>query len=96
VPPALTPGSFEDIGDILDELRPGEKITSVVRPRNAAALAGGNANQLAALIAVVSGGLCALPITQLILWWIVGKDPLRVAASLPGILQWLAPSHLRP
>jgi hypothetical protein len=96
VPPSLTPGIFEDIGDILDEFRPGEKIASVVRPRNAAALAGGNADQLAAFIAVVSGGLCALPITQLILWWIVGKDPLRIAASLPGILQWLAPSHLRP
>lgn len=37
LPPVSIPAIAEDIGDILDEFRPGESVASVVRPRGAAA-----------------------------------------------------------
>lgn len=90
------PTIFEDIGDILDELTPGEKVASVVRPKNAAALPRSEDSPVVALIAVVFGGFCALPATQLILWWVLDKDLFKLASSLPEVLQWIAPPHMRP
>lgn len=90
------PTIFEDIGDILDELKPGKKVASVVRPKNAAALPRSEDSPVVGLIAVVFGGFCALPATQLILWWVLDKDPFKLASSLPEVLQWIAPPHMRP
>ena len=90
------PTIFEDIGDILDEIIPGERVASVVRPQNAAAPSRAEANPFYGLIAVAFGGLCAIPTTQLILWWVLGKDPLRLASSLPDVLRWIVPPHMRP
>lgn len=90
------PAIFEDIGDILDELTPGEKVASVVRPKNAAVLPRSEDSPVVGLIAVVFGGFCALPATQLILWWVLDKDPFKLASSLPEVLQWIAPPHMRP
>lgn len=87
------PMIFEDIGDVLEDLRPGERIASVIRPKNAAALARRNAEALASVIAIVFGGVCGLVLTQLILWWVMGKDPFGIAPSLPGFLRWMAPQH---
>ena len=87
------PTIFEDIGDILDELTPGEKVASVVRPKNAAAQPRSEDSPVVGLIAVVFGALCALPATQLIVWWAFGKDPLRIAKMLPEALRWLAPAQ---
>lgn len=84
---------FEDIGDVLEDLLPGERIASVVRPKNAAAPARPEAEALSSMIAIVLGGACALPVTQLILWWVVGQDPLGIAPLLPEFLQWMAPQR---
>jgi DNA-directed RNA polymerase subunit RPC12/RpoP len=46
------------------------------------------------LIAVLMGGLLALPISQIIFWWGLGWDPFGVARKLRPELQWLAPEHL--
>ena len=80
-------------GRSLDELIPGEKVASVVRPKNAAAQPRSEDSPVVGLIAVVFGGFCALPATQLIVWWAFGKDPLRIAKMLPEALRWLAPAQ---
>lgn len=95
-PTSQRPAISEDMGDILDEIAPGECVPSVVRPSNAAALAPANDHAVANLIAIMLGGACALPATQLILWWVFSKDPLKVASSIPEVFQWLLPPHMRP
>lgn len=88
-PPA--PPIFEDIGDVLDELVPGETVASVVRPRLIQGLPQSSARPVAMLSAILLGGFLALPATQLILWRVFHKDPLGIARLLPESLRWLAP-----
>ena len=81
----------EDIGDELQDGDPVEQCPVAVpstyraRPREIPAGAA------ASIAAVVLGGLTALPATLLILWWIFGQDPMRIAPHLPEALRWLAP-----
>jgi len=89
------PTIFEDIGDVLDDLKPGEQIASVVRPRTTASLAKPGHEAIATLIAIVLGAACALPAVQLILWWAFDQDPLNVGKSLPNFLEWIAPPQWR-
>jgi hypothetical protein len=93
--PSRSPTIFEDIGDILEDIRAGERVASVVRPTNAAALAKPEYEALATLIAIVLGGACALPAVQLILWWAFDQDPLLVGKALPDFLEWIAPPRWR-
>lgn len=92
--PGPRPTVFEDIGDFVDELAagepcpPAENRPHVAAPRPAS-------ESVAQVIAVVLGGLTALPITQLLLWWVFLQDPLRLAPALPPSWQWLAPAELR-
>ena len=83
----------EDSGDILEEPRPGEEIASVVRPRRSYEHCQRHSSLVATLFAIVIGGMLALPITQLILWWIFHKDPFAIAGLLPDALRWIAPSQ---
>jgi hypothetical protein len=46
-------------------------------------------------MAIVAGGAVALPIAQLILWWVMGRDPLNLAPTLPASLEWIAPAEFR-
>ena len=55
------PTVFEDIGDVLDELLPGEQVASVVRPRKVPSLSAPASSPVATMIAIVLGGICALP-----------------------------------
>lgn len=99
-PPRPRPSSgprpviFEDIGDIVEKLAPGEPCplaearTHVAVPRAAREAA-------AQVVAVVLGGLTALPLTQLILWWAFHQDPLHLAPALPVSWRWLAPPDLQ-
>lgn len=88
-PPA--PPIFEDIGDVLDEPVLGEKVASVVRPRQIQGLPQRSGSSLALISAILLGGFLALPATQLILWRVFNKDPLGVARMLPESLRWLVP-----
>lgn len=89
------PKVCDDIGEVLEDWLPGEPIFSVVRPWNAAAPAQSGNDALVGVIAVVVGIVCALSITQLILWWIIQQDPLRIGPALPGSLEWVAPRQFR-
>lgn len=82
------------MGDLVDKLAPGEQAVSVVRPQSAATRARPAGNHIALIAGVVLGGVSALPVTQFILWWGFGKDPLGAAQALPEALRWLAPPQL--
>lgn len=90
---APQPMIFEDIGDVLDDIVPGEQVPTVVRPRNAPIRATHGSESFLGLIAVLFGGACALPLAQLILWWGFGKDPLGIGPMLPLFLRSLAPER---
>jgi len=78
------------MGDVLDELMPDEHVPSVVRPRNVKQPSASAGNPLAALAAVVAGGICALPVTLIILRFVSKKRFEDVASMLPGFLvDWL-------
>lgn len=84
------PTIFEDIGDVLEDLLPGERVASVVRPRNAAARARPEAGALATLVAIVFGGVCAVPITLWLLKIIAPRELEKLSTVLPNFLTaWL-------
>lgn len=87
------PTVFDDMGDLIEELLPYEKVASVVRPQPAVAVIQPADSAVASVLALVAGGVCALPVTQMILWWVIGKDPLGIAKTLPSSLRWLAPAE---
>lgn len=45
---------------------------------------------------VVLGAVLAIPIAQLILWWVFAADPLHLAASVSRVAPALVPPALRP
>ena len=47
------------------------------------------------MVGMVVGGAMSIPIVLAILWWGVGKDPLKVAPMVPDALSFLLPAKLR-
>jgi hypothetical protein len=48
---------------------------------------------------IVAGGLLALPLAQLILWWLPGKwqrDPLELGPDVGRVIPWVVPANYRP
>lgn len=88
------PCVFEDIGDVLDEILPGEHVASVVRPQNVPYVPPPARSLVSDLIGMVLGGIVSLPLTQMIVWWGLRRDPLGIAEMLPEALRWLAPDQL--
>lgn len=85
-----SPTIFEDIGDVLDDLVPGENVASVVRPRSVPRVSGGGNEAVYQLIAVALGGLCAVPATMVILKIISKPKFDLVARMLPAFLtDWI-------
>lgn len=94
-PRAASRPAPDDVGDILDELRPGERVALVERLLESREATSMNAI-LASPVVILFGTACALLATQLILWWVFGKDPLGIAAQLPAALRWIAPLGIGP
>ena len=44
---------------------------------------------------VVLGGLMSLPVAQLMIWWILGSDPLGFAPEVSKVVPFVVPSDLR-
>jgi hypothetical protein len=89
------PPAAEDIGDLLEDADAEEQCPAAMPVQSYRTVAKSDAGgALAGVIAVVLGGLTALPATLLILWWVFGKDPLHIAPMLPEAVRWLAPDHL--
>ena len=86
----LPPVVFEDIGDVLDDLLPGEQVASVVRPENVPRLSAVASNPLMTMIAVVVGGFCALPATAWILAMLFPERYREIVAGVPDFIRgWL-------
>jgi len=91
--PRAEPGAAavsDDVGDVVDHPSRGMAVPSAVRPASDRQ----SSNSTADLIAIVLGGACALPVTQLILWWVFHQDPFSIAKRLPQPWRWIAPEHL--
>ncbi|MEC7603826.1 MAG: hypothetical protein VX668_07405 [Planctomycetota bacterium] len=50
---------------------------------------------LISAVAIILGGLCALPLAQLCLWWIFGRDPIEIGPKVPSYAAFLVPSKFR-
>jgi len=88
--PRPQPTIFEDVGDLLDELLPGEKVSTAVRPPRVPPLSPPPSSPIAGVIAVVFGGVCAIPITLILLRMISKKRFDDIAMLLPDFLVgWL-------
>ncbi len=50
---------------------------------------------LLGIAAVLGGGLCALPLAQLVLWWLFGRDPVELGPKVAAYVPFVVPSELR-
>ena len=41
------------------------------------------------------GGLMALPVAQLMIWWILGTDPIGIAPEISRVIPMVVPPDLR-
>ncbi len=82
---------YEDSGDVLDVAPMDEAVLVAVRPRGLVRRRANTVEALPLVIAVVLGGLTALPVTQLILWWGLGLDPLKIGRAMPRSLKGIVP-----
>lgn len=93
--PLEQPAIFDDVGDILDRIAAGEQYPAALPTPSRSAVSVEGEHPLTQFIAIVAGGVIALPIAQLILWWCLGSDPLLIAPLLPRPLGWMAPDACR-
>ena len=73
--PSPPPTIFEDIGDVLDDLLPGEKVPLVVRPRHVPRRSVPPKSPLVVMVEMILGGAGGIAVTLMILWFGLGKDP---------------------
>ena len=91
LPAASRPSTiYEDMGDVLDELLPGEEVASVVRSRTLAVRPASGESPVATILAVVLGGVCAIPIAMILLRIISPKQFELIVDTLPRALSgWM-------
>ena len=41
------------------------------------------------------GALLALPVAQLLIWWVFGKDPLNLGPTVSGVIPAVVPADLQ-
>ena len=46
-------------------------------------------------VKIVVGGLLALPVAQLIIWWVIGMDPLQLAPTVSKFVPFAVPTKFR-
>jgi hypothetical protein len=84
------PTIFEDMGDVLEDLGPGEQIPSVVRQRTAPRVSPAPNSTVGFMLAVVLGRVRAVPVTLALLRFISPKQFDSIAGMLPEfIVAWL-------
>ncbi len=50
---------------------------------------------LLAALPSIFGGLCSIPVAMLLIWFVLGTDPMKVAPTVARYAPWLVPAHLR-
>lgn len=66
---------------------PGRKLRTSPRPKKAAK------SPIFEAIKIALGGLAALPISQLILWWAAGNDPFEMGPTVARYAPWIVPAQ---
>ena len=46
-------------------------------------------------IAVIGGGACALPLAQIVLWWVFGQDPVELGPTVSQYVSFIVPAKFR-
>ncbi len=88
--PLPPPTIFDDMGDVLEDLLPDEKVPSVVRPRKVPQLSAPPSSPVATMITLVFGGFCAVPATAWILATFFPDRYREIVAGFPGFIRgWL-------
>jgi hypothetical protein len=89
-PPTPPAPIFEDTGDVLDDPLPGAHAASTVQSRFVPRPSVFPSGPLATMVAVVLGGVCAVPATLVILRFVSPEQFERVAELAPKFLtDWL-------
>jgi len=73
--PPPPPTIFEDIGDLLDDVLPGEKVASVVRPRHVPRLSAPPKSPLVIMVEMILGGVGGIAVALAILCFGMSQDP---------------------
>lgn len=55
-----------------------------------------SSSPFAGIVQVVLGGFTALPIAQLLIWHVLGKDPFDLAPKTAAYVPWIVPQKFRP
>lgn len=55
-----------------------------------------SSSPFAGIVQVVLGGFTALPIAQLLIWHVLGKDPFDLAPKTAAYVPWIVPHKFRP
>lgn len=71
--------------------RPASSGSMASRARRRESSSGG----ILSVVAVLGGGLCALPLAQLVLWWVFGQDPVDLGPKVASYASFLVPQKLR-
>jgi hypothetical protein len=96
------PSSSEDFDGLATPVIAAESATEpkaagkkAAKPTRAAPAKKKKPSMVGQMIGMVVGGAMSIPIVLAILWWGVGKDPLKVAPMVPDSLGFLLPAKLR-
>lgn len=55
-----------------------------------------SSSPITAMVQVILGGFLALPIAQLLIWHVLGKDPFELAPKVASAVPWIVPEKFRP
>lgn len=55
-----------------------------------------SSSPMAGIVQIVLGGALALPIAQLLIWHVLGKDPFELAPKAAAYAPWIVPYKFRP
>jgi len=83
----------DDAGDVVPETEGGAQVP-VAFESSPGLVYGPGPSVLGSAVAIVLGGVLAMPLAQLILWWGLGRDPMKFANKVPSALQWAVPPTL--
>lgn len=82
------PTISEDVGGVIGAMLPGEEVAPVVRPRNVPRRVRFEENAVATMLAIVFGGMCAVPLVLIILHVFAPEQFKLIIRVLPAFLRF--------
>lgn len=87
-PAGPQPTISEDVGVAVGAMLPGEEVALVVRPRNVPRRARSEENVVATMLAIIFGGMCAVPVVLIILHMFAPEQFKQIIRLLPAFLRF--------